>query len=366
MKTNPFSDLKIIELASVLAGPSVGMFFAELGAKVIKVENLKTNGDVTRGWYSKHESKDQLSSYYSSVNWGKEVRLLDFTLITDYKLLIKEVKTADIIISSYKKGDDKRLNVDYETLKTYQPKLIYGHISGYGEDSNRTGYDALIQAESGFMAMNGYPDGKPAKMPVALIDILAAHQLKEGLLVALINKYKNNCGDYVSVSLMDAAVSSLANQGSHFLATGKDPERLGSEHPSIVPYGTLFITNDDRYFVTAIGADHQFERFCDILGLNDLAEDKRFQTNQERVIYKSDLIPLLQNAIGTFSSEDLIQKCLDGNIPCGLVNQLSEVFKADFSHLQIDGNNSKGLRTIAFQSEQLKLNHLLSDPDNLS
>src|SRR5882672_8972514 len=174
-------DLKVLELASVLAGPSVGQFFAELGAEVIKIENPKIGGDVTRGWKIPDEPTDDRSAYFCSCNWGKKSVALDLTLSKDLEVVKKLSARADIIIASYKPGDAEKLGVAYEQLITINQQLIYGQISGYGSDDDRVGYDAVIQAETGFMDLNGEKDGPPTKMPVALIDILAAHQLKEGL-----------------------------------------------------------------------------------------------------------------------------------------------------------------------------------------
>ncbi|MCX6296683.1 MAG: CoA transferase, partial [Bacteroidetes bacterium] len=211
-----FKDLKVIELANVLAGPAVGMFFAELGAQVIKIENKSTNGDVTRSWkIAKEDQKINSSAYYASVNWNKKSMFLDLKDASDKSKIIELIKEADIVISNYKKGDDIKLGMDFETLKKTNPTLIYAHISGFGEENSRTAFDIVLQAETGFMFMNGTKESGPIKMPVALIDILAAHQLKEGVLVALIKRMQTGNGSKVSVSLYDSAIASLANQATN-------------------------------------------------------------------------------------------------------------------------------------------------------
>jgi len=162
----PFSDLVIVELAGVLAGPSVGLFFAELGAKVIKIENPNTQGDVTRSWKSPLENKeDPASAYYWSVNTGKEILFLDLTLTKDLEIFYALINTADVLISNYKLGDDVKLKVDYETLVQIKPPLIYASINGFGSQNPRTAYDLILQAESGFMYMNGEKNSPPLKMP---------------------------------------------------------------------------------------------------------------------------------------------------------------------------------------------------------
>ncbi|HKZ37881.1 MAG TPA: CoA transferase, partial [Chryseolinea sp.] len=206
-----FDDLKVLELASVLAGPSVGQFFAELGAEVIKVENIITAGDVTRTWRVTGEQTDDRSSYFCSVNWGKKSIAVNLNTPEGKKIIYALVKKSDIVIASFKPGDAAKLEVDYETLSALNPSLIYGQITGYGSGKPRVGYDAVIQAEAGFMFMNGEPGGPSLKMPVALMDILAAHHLKEGILLALLNKQRSGRGELVEVSLIQAAISSLAN-----------------------------------------------------------------------------------------------------------------------------------------------------------
>ena len=149
-------------MAGVLAGPSAGYFFSELGAKVIKVENPKTNGDVTRSWKLKKENpKDNTSAYFWSVNANKEFLFLDITQTKDLEKLYALIREADIVITNYKKGDDEKLKVDYTSLKALKSDIIYASINGFGSDSPRTAYDLILQAESGFMSMNGEPKVYP-------------------------------------------------------------------------------------------------------------------------------------------------------------------------------------------------------------
>jgi crotonobetainyl-CoA:carnitine CoA-transferase CaiB-like acyl-CoA transferase len=159
-----FKDLKVIELASVLAGPSVGYFFAELGAKVIKVENPKTKGDVTRSWKLKTENpKEDTSAYFWSVNANKEFLFLDITVPSQLNKLYDIIKDADIVITNFKAGDEVKLKVDYPTLSKINPNIIYASINGFGHANPRTAYDLILQAESGFMFMNGELNSKPVK-----------------------------------------------------------------------------------------------------------------------------------------------------------------------------------------------------------
>jgi crotonobetainyl-CoA:carnitine CoA-transferase CaiB-like acyl-CoA transferase len=320
-------ELKVLELASVLAGPSVGQFFAELGAEVIKIENPKIGGDVTRGWKTPGEPTDDRSAYFCSCNWGKKSVALDLTIQKDLEIVKKLAAKSDIVIASYKPGDAEKLGVSYSQLSTYNPQLIYGQITGYGSDDDRVGYDAVIQAEAGFMALNGEHDGPPTKMPVALIDVLAAHHLKEGLLLALLKREKSKDGSFVEVSLVQTAVASLVNQATNWLVGKKLPTRQGSAHPNIAPYGDSFVTQDSKRILLAVGSDRQFEELVKILGLGPQDLGERFWKNQERVEHRKELNKLLAEKIMSVNSKVLIQKLRAKKIPAGFIQNLKEVFE---------------------------------------
>ncbi|WP_162427212.1 CaiB/BaiF CoA transferase family protein [Pontibacter pudoricolor] len=345
-------NMLVLELASVLAGPSVGQFFAELGARVIKIENAATNGDVTRRWKLKSEPADtDTPAYFCAANWGKESLPLNLSQQNDLEQLYSLVKQADIIIASYKPGDAEKLQVDYKTLQTINPALIYGHLTGYGPEEDRAGYDAVIQAETGFMYLNGEPDGGPTKLPVALMDILAAHQLKEGLLVALLKREQTGQGQYVQVSLVQAAVSALANQATNWLVAGQNPQRMGSEHPSIVPYGTVFTTQDNKQLVLAIGDDRQFERLCNVLGAPETAQDTKFKTNYSRVQNRKELNELLRELIAKQNQQQLLNTLHKLHVPAGAVNSVADVFELPQARqLLLESPDAKpGVRQVAFK-----------------
>jgi crotonobetainyl-CoA:carnitine CoA-transferase CaiB-like acyl-CoA transferase len=322
-----FKDLKIVELASVLAGPLVGTFFSELGAEVVKIENASTAGDVTRKWKLPSEKKEDISAYYASANYNKKVLMLNLKEPKDYRLAIKEIESADIVIANYKFGDAKKMALDYVTLKKLNPTIIYGEINGYGAENKRTAFDVVLQAESGFMFMNGSAESGPIKMPVALIDILAAHQLKEGLLCAIIKKLKTNEGSNVTVSLYDAAVSSLVNQATNWLMAKHVPQPLGTKHPNIAPYGDMFLSKDDKYIVLAVGANRQFDNLCKALLLEVLKDDIRFIDNSSRVTNRISLNVYLQNKIYEINATDCIELFLSLNVPAGIVKNMEEVFQ---------------------------------------
>lgn len=344
-----FKDLVVLELAAVLAGPSVGMFFAELGAQVIKVENPHRGGDVTRSWKLAQENPDtDLSAYYLSVNWGKKSLALDLKSEEGRELIYRLIPKVDVVLVSYKPGDAEKLGMDYETLSGLNAKLIYAELNAYGSADPRPGFDAIIQAEAGFTYMNGTTDGPPVKMPVALMDLLAAHQLKEGVLVALIHRMQTGKGQKVSTSLLASGVASLANQASNYLNAGKIPQRMGSAHPNIVPYGTIFYTRDQKPVVLAVGNNVQFARLCVVLERPDLAEHPDYQSNPGRVAARETLDTELQAAFDQFDREPLLAEFHRLKVPAGAVLNLSEVFEQpEAKRLMLNSGEAKGVRTFA-------------------
>lgn len=355
------SNLTVIELASVLAGPSVGQFFAELGAEVIKIENTNTNGDVTRSWKGAIEQTDDRSAYFCSVNWGKKSVALDLHTEAGRIAVHTLIKKADVVIASYKPGDAEKLKVDYATLSQINPGLIYGQITGYGSDNARVGYDAVVQAESGFMFMNGEPSGASLKMPVALIDVLAGHHLKEGLLLAMLEKTKSGKGKLVEVSLIQSAISSLVNQASNWLISGALPQKQGSLHPNIAPYGEVFKTKDDKEILLAIGSDKQFDALCEILGLMEVAEHDGFNTNQKRVKNRAQLDEILTTRFKNFNLNDILPIIHQAKIPAGVIQNMKQVFEMpEARELLITANGLRGIRTFAVTN--INMSPLLPPP----
>lgn len=355
MSIESLRKLKVVELAGVLAGPSVGMFFAELGAEVLKVENKKNNGDVTRSWKLPSESKDnKVSAYFSSVNYKKRYLWADFNDAEDFQKVQNELSVADIVIANFKKGDAEKFKLDYKTLSAKNPKLIYGEISGFGEDSDRVAYDLILQAESGFMFMNGTPDSGPVKMPVALIDILAGHQLKEGILLALLERTQTQKGCRVHVSLFDSALASLANQASNYLMQNHIPQPIGSKHPNIAPYGEIFETADDVKITFAIGSDAQFAKLCEVLKV-DLINHSEFATNPDRVKNRVHLETLLKPEIKKFEAQKLIGELHKKHVPVAEIKSLDKVFQSSKAQLMLRSEIIDGIETIRVSGNAFKI-----------
>ena len=364
-----FKELIVIEAANVLAGPAVGMFFAELGATVIKVENIKTGGDTTRHWKLPSEDRDgDVSAYFSSVNWGKRSIGVDFSIPEGYAVMKDLVRRADVFLQSFKTGDAEKFNLDYPALRGLNDRLIYADITAFGEEDERPGFDAVLQAETGFTGMNGTEDSGPVKMPVALIDLLLAHQLKEALLIALIERMQTGRGSYNTVSLFHAGVASLANQAANYLVAGSVPGRAGSDHPNIAPYGTTYGTLNGEPIVLAVGTDSQFAALCDVLGVPGAAEDERFRSNQRRVVHRDALNALLAHRIGQRERESLLVELQARKVPAGAVRRLDEVLDDESAEALLlqgqraDGTSISGLRTIAFASNAVSPPERLNAP----
>lgn len=350
-----FKDIKVVELASVLAGPAVGQFFAELGATVVKIENKKTGGDVTRRWKLPTEPSDApTSAYYASVNWNKQVMMLDLTEEADLATAYELLDEADIVISNYRPASARRLGVDSNVLQKRNPNLIYAQLTAFGEKDARPAFDVVLQAEAGFLHMTGEPDREPVKMPVALIDLLAAHQLKEAILLALLRREREGVGSYVTVSLMESAVASLANQATNWLVAGHIPERMGCMHPNIAPYGDVFYTKDNKPLVLAVGTERQFQQLCHCLEVPELFEDPTFHSNAQRVKNRSLLKERLRPLFQQLDRAALLEKFHGVGVPVGSIRNMQEVFEQPLAQSMIlegaaDGLVTRSVKTVAFQ-----------------
>lgn len=332
----------MLELASILAGPAVGYFLAELGADVIKIENPQ-GGDATRGWKLAGErAEDGRCAYFCSVNWGKRSLALDLKHPEDLAKLHALLQRTDILLANFRPGQAEKLGLPWPDPQRKYPRLISGWITGYGPDNPRPGFDVLIQAESGFLAGNGPKGGPPCRMPVALIDLLTAHQLKEGLLLALLQRERSGQGQMVEVSLWQTALASLANQATNFLMTGYEQQPAGTEHPNLFPYGTLLGCRDAQVFL-AVGTDHQFQGLCQALESPRLAEE--FSRNAERVSRREQLRPLLEAAAAGRDSGELLGHLEQLGVPAGRVQSVGQALQGAQT---LAFEQLAGLRSVAF------------------
>lgn len=318
----------VIEVAGVLAGPSAGMFLAEQGARVIKIENPVRGGDVTRGWKLASEaSTTDTPAYFCSVNWGKESLTLNLKQPEDQAFLHRLLAQADFLLSSFLPGQASKLGLDPAKLQTHYPHLILAEINGYGRDNARPAFDAIIQGEAGFTHLNGTP-GNTHKMPVALMDVLAAHQLCQALLLAYIKRLNSGEGSRVSVSLLQAGLSGLVNQASNWLVARQVPRAMGSAHPNIVPYGTAYPTAEGPPLILAVGNDRQFASLCKVLQLP--LQDKWTQ-NAGRVLDRDNLDQAIRHAISQHPSDALQAALRAADVPVGQVLRMDQAMGQDLA-----------------------------------
>lgn len=356
-----FSDLKVVEFASVLAGPAVGMFFAELGARVVKIENQTTGGDMTRGWKGPTEDPDSpVSAYWCSVNWGKEVLMIDLNDPDGHRKAIDLAIDADIVISNFRPSSARRMGVDAESLCQANPRLIHAQINAFADpEDERPAFDMILQAEAGFLYMNGEPGRPPVKMPVALIDLLAAHQLKEAILIALLQRERTGKGSMVSTSLLESALASLANQATNWLMAGQIPQAMGARHPNIAPYGDVFTCADGKPILLAVGTERQFRQLCACLELPALPDQPDFQTNTARVKHRSALTALLSTAFENHPSGKLLASLQAFGVPAAGIRNMQQVFEMPEAQNMIleetlpGGTFTRRVRTNAFKIRSL-------------
>ncbi|HND89888.1 MAG TPA: CoA transferase [Saprospiraceae bacterium] len=354
-----FSGLKVVELASVLAGPAVGMFFAELGAEVVKIENRSTGGDVTRGWKQPAEDpRSPVSAYWSSVNWGKTHLLLNLDEPADHAQALHLIAHADVLISNFKPSSARRMGVDADTLRARHPRLIFAQINSFADPEDESpAFDMVLQAEAGFLHMCGEPERPPVRMPVALIDVLAAHQLKEAVLLGVLHRERTGEGSTVSISLMEAALASLVNQASNYLMTGQVPQRMGTRHPNIAPYGDVFTCADGQSLLLAAGTERQFRQLCLLLDLPQLAEHPDFQRNTDRVAHRDALCAHIAAVIGTQPLEHWMQACRTHAVPAARIRDMRAVFERPEAQAMIleektpEGVATRRMRTVAFSMQ---------------
>lgn len=329
------SHIRVLDLSRILAGPWAGQLLADMGADVIKVER-PGEGDDTRRWgppWVKDEAGEptDIASYFLCANRNKRSITVDITQPEGQALIHRLVKQSDVVLENYKVGGLKKYGLDYASLAAINPRLVYCSITGFGQTgpyAPRAGYDFLIQGLGGLMSVTGRPDGEPGAGPmkagVALTDILTGLYASNAVLAALSWREQSGLGQHIDMALLDVQVACLANQALGYLATGENPQRLGNSHPSIVPYQDF--PTADGYMILAIGNDGQFQRFCVEAGQAELAYDARFSTNALRVQHRQELVPLLRQLTVQRSTAEWIAALEAKAVPCGPINQLSEVF----------------------------------------
>jgi formyl-CoA transferase len=318
------SDVVVIDLSRVLAGPYCTMILGDLGATVIKVEQ-PGKGDDTRHFGPPYIAGE--SAYYLGLNRNKQSILLDFSTPEGKERLLKLVSTATVLVENFRPGSLERQGLGYETLRAINPGLIYCSISGYGQTGPyalRPGYDFVAQAESGLMSVTGEIDGDPQRVGSPVGDVSAGMFACMSILAALRVRDHTGKGQHIDISLLETTMSLLSNVSSNYLISGEEAQRFGNGHPNIVPYQAFH--TKDGYVVVSCGNDRLYQALCHLLAREDLAADPRFATNPQRVRNRQELVPVLQEAFFHRKTDEWLPELRAAGIPCGPINTVSQIF----------------------------------------
>ena len=327
------SDVVVVDLSRVLAGPYCTMILGDLGATVIKVEQ-PGRGDDTRQFGPPYIAGE--SAYYLGLNRNKYSILLDFSTPEGKQRLLELIRTATVLVENFRPGTLQRQGLDYKTLKAINPGLIYCSISGYGQTgpyASRPGYDFVAQAESGVMAVTGEIDGDPQRVGSPVGDVSAGMFACTAILAALRVRDRTGQGQHIDIALIETTMSLLSNVASNYLISGEEAARFGNGHPNIVPY-QAFHTRDG-HVVVSCGNDRLYQSLCRLLGREDLASDPRFATNPQRVRNRNELVPVLQEAFLARTTDEWLPELRAVGIPCGPINSVSQIFNDP--HIQARG-----------------------------
>ena len=317
----PLEGITVLDLTRVLSGPYCTMLLADMGARVIKIEQ-PGKGDDTRGWGPPFLNGE--SAYFLSVNRNKESVTIDFKNPEGRAFLNRLIDRCDVLVENFRPGTLAKLGLDYASLSTRHPQLVYCSVSGFGQTGPRrqeSGYDAVIQAEGGLMSITGAADGPPFRLGVAIADIVSGMFAAYGISLALLSRERSGRGQEVDIAMLDAVSALLTYQAGAYFASGHVPRRLGNRHPSIVPYETFAASDGD--FVLAVGNDDLWKTFCEVA---DLEFGDRFATNRQRVMGYDTLRPLIASRLETQTRQYWIERLTAAGVPCGSVRDIGELF----------------------------------------
>lgn len=317
--------IKVLDLSRVLAGPWCAMVLGDLGADVIKIESPE--GDDVRHFGPPFKNGE--SAYFMVAGRNKRSVVCDLKTEDGQALVKRLALTADILVENFRKGTLEKFGLDPVELRKENPGLIVCSVSGYGrtgEMSERAGYDFVIQAESGLMSIIGDEDTEPMKVGAAVTDIVAGQYATQGVLAALYHRERTGEGQDVDISLLDGAVTLLANQAAAYLMTGERPPRLGNDHPTVCPYRPF--ETADYPIALAIGANRQFRKLCAAMGHAELADDPRYATNPARVENRKSLYEILEATFLTKTRDAWLAALHAEGLPAGAIRTVDQVMEA--------------------------------------
>jgi len=319
--SSPLEGVTVLDLTRVLSGPYCTMMLADLGARVIKIEQ-PGKGDDTRHWGPPFIGSE--SAYFLSINRNKESVTIDFKQPDGRALVDSLTARSDVVVENFRPGTLKKLGFDYASLAKKHPRLVYCSISGFGQTGPRSreaGYDAVLQAEGGLMSITGTADGPPTRVGVAIADIVTGMFAAEGITAALFARERTGRGQQVDIAMLDSVVALLTYQAGIYFASDTSPKRMGNRHPTIVPYETFAAA--DGEFVLAVGNDDQWRRFCEVACITP---GERYATNKGRVTGYAELKPLLTRILTQQPRQYWIDKLQAAGVPCGSVRDFGETF----------------------------------------
>ena len=325
--------ITVLDFTRVLSGPYCTMQLADMGARVIKIEQ-PGRGDDTRAWGPPFVNGE--SAYFLSINRNKESLTLDLKHPQARRIIDGLLATSDVLVENFRPGTMERLGLGYADLVEQHPRLVYCSISGFGQTGPRrkeAGYDAVVQAEGGLMSITGDADGPAFRLGVAISDIVAGMFAVQGIALALFARERTGRGQQVDIGMLETTAALLTYQAGIYFATGRTPSRMGNRHPTIVPYETFEAS--DGEFVIAVGNDDQWRRFCGVIGAEDLGSDERFATNRGRLTHYDALRPELGERLRTRRRAEWVAALKAVGVPCGSVRAVAEVLTDP--HLQARG-----------------------------
>jgi crotonobetainyl-CoA:carnitine CoA-transferase CaiB-like acyl-CoA transferase len=317
----PLDGIRVVDLSRVLAGPLCTMLLGDLGANVIKVERSNT-GDDTRTWGPPFDERGE-SAYYLSVNRNKLSFAPDLAQEHDRAVVRELIASADVVVDNFLPGTLERLGLDANDLLARHEQLVWCTIGGFPDTPSRPGYDFVVQAESGWMAITGDPAGDPMKVGVALADVLAGKDAAIAIISALVGRLRGTASARrVTVTLADSARAALINVAQNALVSGSDARRWGNAHANLVPY-QLFRAAD-RAIVIAVGNDDQWRACATALGLDALARDPSVASNPGRLEHRDRVVGAIAAVVARGPAAEWMAKLRDANVPCGVVKSVLE------------------------------------------
>ena len=323
-------DLVILDLTRVLAGPFCTMMLADMGANVIKIE-IPGGGDDTRAYPPFRENRNGQSEslYFANVNRNKKGITLNLKSAEGKETFKKLVKKADIVVENYRPGVMDKLGLGYEELKTINPRIIYGSVSGFGNTGPyrlRPGYDILGQAMGGLMSITGTVGGPPTRAGSAIGDILGGLHLTIGLLAAVHARTLTGQGQRVDISLMDSVIAATENTAIKYLESGKIPPRMGNRYAAVSPYDAFQVK--DGKIIIAAGNQKLYEKLCtEILGRPDMITDPRFTDMSGRLANQDAIKEVIEEKLADLTMDEAVERVLSKGIPAGPILDISQILR---------------------------------------